>query len=738
MLLNLNAFTGEIPRLASDALPPANGQYVKDCDFTHGDLRGILGNSWAFNASQNVRGLYVHPATGNWFTWSSDVDAVSGQVIDDDYSRFYYTIGGVGGGLYVARGDVGGGGASPSSPKLAGVPTPTAAPALLASTTSFPDGVTGYTFAALCSSGTASTPTTLTATQATVTAGEEYTLTLTQTCGTAASVGSTTYAVGEAEDQASGERWPVLSTQSGASLVNGTLFFKPDVIRGEASVRLMNLYNTAGNLVVSGRQFTLQTTGYYTTSGTGPTDPTEASASTLSFEMTVTLDTGDPIKVAVPLSVSTPIPTIGGGKWKVTCTKQSATVFKFFVNTGGVVESRAYIYTYVNQWNEEGSPSAPLIVDATPGIPVRLQLTFTQTTTYQTLSKIRVYRTSTGSTNTEYQFVEEITNPTVGPHTYTDSIETSKLGGVLSSLGHVPPPAGLTGLVALPNGVMAGFVGKELWFSEPYLGYAWKVANSMSFPNAIKGIEPYENSIFVTTTANPWLVNGVSPESMSQSMLPEIQAGVSKNSITAVGNNVAYLSHDGIVLARGLDTALSQSLQLFTRETWRARYGNNLSSARLSAHDGALICTFDNGTEGFILRLDETTGAFTRYSPAVNAAAVWATNDWLYFARGTTVYAHKGDPNTLPWVWWSKDTLLPKPHNFGCCQVRGTGSVTIEFYGDGTLRQTKTITLTDTPQTFRMLAGYKATKWSVKITGTANAILKQLTLADSPKELQGV
>lgn len=736
MLLNFPAFSGEIPRLQADALPPLNAQYAKDCEFAQGDLRGVLGNSVAFYAPFAVKGFYVHGQTGNWYSWPGDVDAVRGPIVDDQFQRFYWSDGTA---VYVSRGDIGGSGASPTASNKfkAGVPAPTTAAVQIASTQAYPDGVTGYAFKAFCSAGDTSTPTEVASSVATNEAGAEYTMTVTGTCGTPATAGTTLTYVGEAYDPNGNTtlRWQVFSAP------NGVLYLQPDGSDVASSYQFTVEYNSGS---VQTLTFWRAGTSDWYASAQGfsaPTGATSGEAGTLSFEITITLDSGDPVKLAVPLSSPVYLPAdIGDGKWRVTLAKQSDTVFKFYVNTGGFKESRALVWTHVNIWGEESAPSPPLVFDAVPGIPAKFKITYAPATGYQSIDRIRFYRTATGSQETDYQYADEISSlPASGSIiTWTDEIATEKLGEVLSTLGYAPPPVGLSGLVSLPNGILAAFKGNELWFSEPYLPYAWKPGNALALPNTIKGVCPSENSLFVTTAAYPHLISGVTPDAMSDAQLPEIQAGVSKNSITPTGPHVAYLTNDGIVVARGLDTTVGQSLQLFTREKWRERYGNHLASARLSSHDGAIICTFDNGAEGFILRIDEAGGAFSRYSPVVNATYVWPENDWLYMAQGSTVYAHKGSPTTMPFVWWSKDAMLPKPGNFGFCQVRGSGSVTLEFYADGVLKHTKSITLTDKAQAFRLPPGFKAAKWSVKATGQAGASLKRVTLANSAAELQSV
>lgn len=744
MILGLTAFSGEIPRLAADALPSGNAQYAKDCDFTKGDLRGLRQKSVAFVAPTTVKSMYVHPTTGRWYSWPTDVDVVTGPIVDDQYSRFYFTDGTH---LRVASAVIGGSGATPTSYR-AGVPTPTMPPVFTGNGAVFPEGVTGYQFAAYCLRDGAQTL--ITTTTTTVTVGSTYRINMpANACGatTTTTSGSTAnrYQVGTATDISDYPaiyNQPVYATASNAALSTGVLYMLD--VDSVATTLLMTVTGTGG--VVATRTFTRQSNGDYCTQSGATTLAVaeETAAGALVLELLIGNSAGvygaADWKVSIPLTGSTPLPVdIAGGAWSVSAKKDGTTDnYLISIGPGSTVETRAYVYTYRNIWGEEGAPSQPAMLDVTPGLGAYVQVTLDTHTDYRLIDTAILYRTNTGSNGTDYQFVKEIPVSSPGAYQTLDNVPNSDLSEVMSTLGYEPAPDGCTAATLMGNGVLALLRGNEVWLSEPFLPYAFNPASALSLPSRAIGCAAQENSLFVTTTSTPYLITGVSPEAMTMQPLPETQAGLNKNSICAVGDKIAYLSNDGIVLARGLDTTIGASMQLFTRTEWRARYGSSLSQARLSSHDGYLLGTFDDGAEGFILRLDEAEGAFVRYSETVAATHVWAANDWLYLAYNATVYAFQGSSDSMPWVWWSKDSILPAPHNFGAFQITGSGSVTVYVYADGSLQHTEVVSLTGGPVMFRLPSGFTAGRWSIKLSGSGGAYVRRAYLVTSPSELRGV
>jgi hypothetical protein len=449
----------------------------------------------------------------------------------------------------------------------------------------------------------------------------------------------------------------------------------------------------------------------------------------------------------------------------------------------GVWETRAYVVTLVNPWGEESAPSEAVTVTLRYNEQARITFTHQNADLYKEQSAFRVYRTNSSSNNTTtYQFVGEQTllvgfNHDTVPHlfvaeyVYDDTLASSKLGEVLPSTGWDVPPSDLHGLVALPNGVLAAFKGNQLYFSEPYIPYAWPVDYIQSFPFDIIGMCPHGNGLLVTTTANPFMVTGVHPENMTQQKLALAQAGVSSRGIADLGTAVAYLSNDGIVFVTGGQGTLEYSQQLFTRDDWRRLFNNDfrdIRNMRLACYDGMLIGT-SALDQGFILRLDaEGQGQFCMYEFAITATFYIPWLDKLLMATGNALKAFGESPITELAEWWSKDYVLPRPINFGVIQlVLQASPNTPDFdvtsfgvYADGhsvatislaTDARGGPIPITNTaepislssgshPQqvtlTYRLPSGFVARRWSVFISG--RAIVKEVHLASTPAELQNV
>lgn len=402
-------------------------------------------------------------------------------------------------------------------------------------------------------------------------------------------------------------------------------------------------------------------------------------------------------------------------------------------------ESRAYTYTYVNQYGEEGPPADPCLVDLKEDQTVNLSYTvLSDSSGYCPVRKVRVYRTSTGTQGTDYLFVSEIVVDAANPR-FADSIKNSALGEAISTRGYYPPPRNLRGITAMPNGSLAGFEGNTVWFSQPYLPYAWKIANTQVLQNNVIGMCAYDTGLYVTTRAYPVMISGYSPDTMSAQKIPAIQAGVSKGSIVNAGPFVAWASHDGIVTARGLSASLDMSFQFFTRDEWRNRYASKLSLMRLNVHDGHLLAWFTDGTPGFLIRLDENTPSFTKLTDPITCAFVHPEADALYLGYGANIYNFKGSLSRMAYTHWSKDFLLPRPESFGAIQFIGGGSVTVTVYADDVAVLTQPLLLTTTGLTvIRLPSGFKSRRWSFKIDGQADSFVQQYAVVTSPSELASV
>ena len=165
----------------------------------------------------------------------------------------------------------------------------------------------------------------------------------------------------------------------------------------------------------------------------------------------------------------------------------------------------------------------------------------------------RIYRSNTGSNNTQFQFVGEVPIATT---TFTDDKNGSQLGEVLPSETWIAPPGNnatldpggpMLGLIPVANGIMAGFSGNRLCLSEPFLPHAWPVSYRITLEDIIIAIGATGNGIVALTKGDPYFVTGTDPSSMQAIKLDIQQSCVNKNSVVDMGGYLLYAGPDGLV-----------------------------------------------------------------------------------------------------------------------------------------------------------------------------------------------
>jgi hypothetical protein len=178
--------------------------------------------------------------------------------------------------------------------------------------------------------------------------------------------------------------------------------------------------------------------------------------------------------------------------------------------------------------------------------------------------------------------------------------------------------------------------------------------------------------------------------------------------------------------------------RFFTRDKWRELYGSKLAAMHLEHHDGNLLVWFDDGTNGFVMRLEEEAPSMTNLGIPYTAAYVHPVADTLYLARGNTIWAYGAGTARRSYTWRSKDIHLPKPTNLGALQVKGTGKVSITVYADGTALPTQVVTATLNGTTVRLPSGFLSVIWSVKAEDYDTSEVMEINLANTISELKRV
>lgn len=396
----------------------------------------------------------------------------------------------------------------------------------------------------------------------------------------------------------------------------------------------------------------------------------------------------------------------------------------------GVAESRVYVYTYVSALGEEGSPSpVSNIISIQTGQTVTLSgLSTAPTGAYDIVSK-RIYRAVAGTSGTDYLFVDEIP---LASTTYTDSKLAADLGEVIPSKEWEMPPADMAGLTIMANGIMAGFTGKDVCFSEPFVPHAWPSSYRLQTDFPIVGIGAFGASLFVGTTGYPYIINGVDPSQMTMSKDTNRQACVSKRSIVEMGAGVFFASPDGICLADGGGVQLL-TRGIMTRDDWQAYKPESIVATQL---DGRYWAFYDTGTVQGALVLDLTGDGAQLWETDQYATALYndIKTDSLYMAMGSNVKRWDAGNTNLTYSWRSKIFVSTLPENMGAGQVFAEAyPVTFKVYADGALKHTQTVA-NDMP--FKLPSGYKGRDYSIEVSGTA--AITTVLMAGTVKELKAV
>ena len=372
--------------------------------------------------------------------------------------------------------------------------------------------------------------------------------------------------------------------------------------------------------------------------------------------------------------------------------------------------STSYVYTFVSSYGEEGPPSAASTVITTDDNAV---ITVSNLSTAGAKSNNnfgssagtkRIYRSNTGSNTTAFQFVAEVAMATTS---YDDTSDNDELAEVIPSYYWVAPPdddtnvypdGPMKGLTALPNGIMAGFTGKRMCFSEPFLPHAWPTSYRMAIEDNIVGMKAVGNGLIVTTEGSPYLVAGSDPASMSAIKIESTQACLSKTSMVDMGQYVIYAGAEGLVAAAGTDVQIITE-GLISPDQWQSTYYPSTINATLWKGRYLGFYNTGSGFGGFIFDPRGGKNALTELTASALIRGTFTDPDDgnAYLIIANQIKKFQGGTTDQTYTWKSKDFVPPKPTSMGFVKVDAEAfPVTVKVYGDGTLFYTGTIALSGT------------------------------------------
>jgi hypothetical protein len=296
----------------------------------------------------------------------------------------------------------------------------------------------------------------------------------------------------------------------------------------------------------------------------------------------------------------------------------------------GTTNATAYVYTFVNDLGEESGPSP---ASATILKPEASSVTITTPTDVASGLEIynvthkRIYRAVTGVTGTVFRFVAEIPLATAS---YNDQVQDSQLGEVLETEGWDLPPSDLRGIIALPNGIMAGYRRNQLCLSVQNRPHAWRVADRLNTDTDITGIGNIDTTVVLGTESFPYVAYGSTSESYTMAKLDMPQSCTSARGVANLkGFGVAMPSPDGYLLVAGPGQVQNLTETIFTREQWQAL---DPSSILAVAHDDVLFFFWENGSErgGYALDMKPTGSGLTTLGFHATAAHADPISDNLF------------------------------------------------------------------------------------------------------------
>jgi hypothetical protein len=365
--------------------------------------------------------------------------------------------------------------------------------------------------------------------------------------------------------------------------------------------------------------------------------------------------------------------------------------------TAGGSDYRAYFYTYVSRYGEEGPPSELMeTVDAVgagdwDGTSNPVLGPFPEPATEDEHLKgaavggnsaaLRIYRTSTaGDGSAAFLLVDEITIDATGPastawatYTYTDTKVDTQLDGLCESIFYDRAPDGLSNLRGHPNGFFVAFKNNVLHFSEPEKPWAWPEDYRIPIDHTIIGMGIHDSTIVVATDGFIYTFSGPHPTSLYKKKMTFAPC-LSQRATVETHDGVMFPSLEGFQMVSSAG-ATNVTQDIFKPEDWlnyelETMHGSFYNKAyygfyKTADYEGHIIIDFLNGaiTTGFgyhqashVALLD---GKFrTVYNSDVSDPSEFYISQW------------DADPTEYrPYTFKSKKVILEKPVNFKVAQI---------------------------------------------------------------------
>ena len=311
-----------------------------------------------------------------------------------------------------------------------------------------------------------------------------------------------------------------------------------------------------------------------------------------------------------------------------------------------------------------------------------------------------------------------------------------RLQETLPSTTWLMPPANLSWLTGLWNGMMAGISGRSVRFCEAYTFYAWPLAYEILPTNAQPvALATYGQTLVMLTNGNPSIITGGTPDAMDEQPVEFCQACIAPLSAVGVGHGVVWASPDGLAYVGGggarLLTGPNQDNPhgIMTRDDWQAINPSSIKGC-LYEHRYIGFYTQSGVRKAFVYDFSNPQGMYF-LDFGVDALYLDDLQDTLFVLDGLNVQRwDAGSAKTA--TFRSKLFRSTKPVvGFACAQVVAESyPVTFRLYADAALKHTQTVA---SGEPFRLPGGYYGRDFQIQVetTGAVQAV----AVAHSMREL---
>ncbi len=398
-----------------------------------------------------------------------------------------------------------------------------------------------------------------------------------------------------------------------------------------------------------------------------------------------------------------------------------------------IVEDRAYVYTYVSAWGEEGPPSDPSnIIEIGEKQKALIQNMAVAPGGNYNITKNRIYRVLSGDASDEYYFVAEIDVANVE---YTDSVPNRDLGEILPSEAWIAPPTTLHSIRGMENGMIVGADGNNVHFCEPWLPHAWPEEYRQTAPNDIITIGTFGNTAVILTTVGPVLFSGNDPQSVAMRDLKFNQVCVSKKGLVQLGSyGIVYPSPDGLVVV-GVGGAKVVTEKHLSRKEWQEYVPSSINGYLWDDRYLGFYTKADGVQAGIIFDPKNPEIGLTDINIYATAGFNDPITDTLFLQIGDHIEAWDSASGLMAYTWKSKEfeTKFPIAPSVLVVIADDYTSLTVNIYRDGTLWQTKTV---EDRNPIRLPGGTTGKIWEIETTGTSE--IQEIILAETMSDLAEV